>query len=76
MGEVHRAVDTRLDRQVVVKALPANLAQAPDRLARFECEAKVFAPLSHPSIAAIYGLEAAGLDGPQGPPGGATSLRS
>ena len=67
MGEVHLALDTRLDRQVVVKALPAHLAQDPDRLARFECESKVLALLNHPSIAAIDGLDAAGVDGPQGP---------
>jgi len=60
MGEVYLARDTRLDRQVAIKALPAHLAQDPDRLARFQREAKVLASLNHPSIGAIYGLEEAG----------------
>ncbi|MBX3357461.1 MAG: serine/threonine-protein kinase [Phycisphaeraceae bacterium] len=59
MGEVHLARDTRLDRQVAIKALPAHLAQDPDRLARFQREAKVLASLNHPGIGAIYGLEEA-----------------
>ena len=59
MGEVFLARDTRLDRQVAVKALPAHLAQDPDRLSRFQREAKVLASLNHPGIAAIYGLEEA-----------------
>src|ERR1700676_1894175 len=57
MGEVYRARDTKLDRNVAIKVLPAALAQHPDRLARFEREAKVVAALNHPNIAAIYGLE-------------------
>ena len=57
MGEVYRARDTKLDRDVAIKVLPAALAQHPDRLARFEREAKVLAALNHPNIAAIYGLE-------------------
>ncbi|MBL8764279.1 MAG: protein kinase [Phycisphaerae bacterium] len=57
MGEVFLARDTRLDRQVAIKALPAHLAQDPDRLARFQREAKVLASLNHPGIGAIYGLE-------------------
>ena len=57
MGEVYLARDTRLDRQVAIKALPAHLAQDPDRLARFQREAKVLASLNHPGIGAIYGLE-------------------
>ena len=57
MGVVHLARDTRLDRDVAIKALPEDLADDPDRLARFEREAKVLASLNHPSIAAIYGLE-------------------
>jgi serine/threonine-protein kinase len=57
MGEVYLARDTRLDRQVAVKALPAHLAQDPDRLARFQREAKVLASLNHPGIGAIHGLE-------------------
>jgi serine/threonine protein kinase len=60
MGEVYLAQDTRLDRQVAIKALPAHLAQDPDRLARFHREAKVLASLNHPGIGAIYGLEEAG----------------
>ena len=62
MGEVYRATDTRLRRQVAVKILPAALAADPDRLARFQREAEVLASLNHPHIAAIYGLEdAAGV---------------
>ena len=59
MGEVYLATDTRLDRKVAIKALPAHLAQDPDRLARFQREAKVLASLNHPGIGAIYGLEEA-----------------
>jgi hypothetical protein len=57
MGEVYRARDTRLGRDVAVKALPAAFAQDPERLARFEREAKLLASLSHPNIAGIHGLE-------------------
>src|ERR1700736_3245366 len=57
MGEVYRARDTKLDREVAIKVLPAALAQHPDRLARFEREAKVLAALNHPNIAMIHGLE-------------------
>ncbi|XVJ59438.1 MAG: protein kinase [Tepidisphaera sp.] len=57
MGEVYLARDTRLDRQVAIKAMPAHLAQDADRLARFQREAKVLASLTHPGIGAIYGLE-------------------
>src|SRR5713226_4111100 len=57
MGEVYKARDTKLDREVAVKVLPAALAQDPERLARFEREAKVLAALNHPNIAQIYGLE-------------------
>src|SRR5688572_5594239 len=57
MGEVYRAVDTRLKRQVAIKLLPTVLAGDPDRLARFQREAEVLASLNHPHIAAIYGLE-------------------
>jgi len=60
MGEVYLAHDTRLDRQVAIKALPADLAADPDRLARFQREAKVLASLNHPGIGAIYGLEESG----------------
>ncbi len=57
MGEVFRARDTRLARDVAIKALPAAFAQDPARLARFEREAKLLASLSHPNIAGILGLE-------------------
>src|SRR5271169_4627637 len=57
MGEVYRAKDTRLDRLVAIKILPDALAQDPERLARFEREAKVLASLNHPNIAQIYGIE-------------------
>src|SRR5580704_1574960 len=57
MGEVYRARDTKLDRDVAIKVLPAALAQDPERLARFEREAKVLASLNHPNIAQIYGIE-------------------
>jgi Tol biopolymer transport system component len=56
MGEVYRALDTRLDREVAIKVLPAALAGDPDRMARFEREAKVLASLNHPNIAQIYGM--------------------
>ena len=61
MGEVYRARDTRLDRDVAIKVLPARLAQDAKRLARFEREAKVLAALNHPNIAQIYGLEEGAL---------------
>jgi eukaryotic-like serine/threonine-protein kinase len=57
MGEVYRARDTRLDRDVAIKALPLQFASDPERLARFEREAKVLALLNHPNIGALYGLE-------------------
>src|SRR5215510_14669715 len=57
MGEVYRATDTKLKRQVAIKVLPELLAGDPDRLARFQREAEVLASLNHPHIAAIYGLE-------------------
>ena len=59
MGEVWRARDSRLGRDVAIKALPIEFAGDPDRLARFEREAKVLASLNHTNIAAIYGLEQA-----------------
>jgi serine/threonine-protein kinase len=59
MGEVYRAADTNLKRQVAVKILPQDVAQAADRLARFQREAELLAALNHPNIAAIYGLERA-----------------
>ena len=57
MGEVYRATDTKLGRDAAIKVLPDALAQNPDRLARFEREAKVLASLNHPNIAQIYGFE-------------------
>src|SRR5262249_17444045 len=60
MGEVYRARDSRLGRDVAIKALPAALAQNAEHIARFEREAKLLASLNHPNIGAIYGLEEAG----------------
>lgn len=57
MGEVYCARDTKLGRLVAVKVLPVSLAQDPERLARFEREAKLLASLNHPNIAQIYGIE-------------------
>ena len=57
MGEVHRAHDTRLNRDVALKVLPAQFALDADRLARFQREAQVLASLNHPNIAIIHGLE-------------------
>jgi Tol biopolymer transport system component len=59
MGEVYRARDARLNRDVAVKVLPDSFSQDADRLARFQREAQVLASLNHPNIAAIYGLEEA-----------------
>src|ERR1700686_4826383 len=59
MGEVYRGRDTKLDREIAIKVLPAALARDPERLARFEREAKVLASLNHPNIAQIYGIEEA-----------------
>ena len=59
MGEVYRATDTKLGREVALKVLPAEVAQDPERLARFRREAQLLASLNHPGIAAIHGLEEA-----------------
>jgi len=74
MGEVYRAKDTKLGREVAIKLLPETFANDPDRTARFEREAKLLAALNHPNIAAIYGLEQGALvmelvegDSPKGP---------
>jgi eukaryotic-like serine/threonine-protein kinase len=60
MGEVYRARDAKLNRDVAIKVLPEAVAEDADRLARFQREAQVLASLNHPHIAAIYGLEKAG----------------
>jgi serine/threonine-protein kinase len=57
MGEVYRARDTKLERDVAIKVLPSTLAADMDRLARFQREARLLAALNHPNIAQIYGLE-------------------
>src|SRR5580698_5134786 len=61
MGEVYRARDTKLGRQVAIKVLPDVLARDPERMARFEREARMLASLNHPNIAAIYGVEGPAL---------------
>ena len=60
MGEVYRARDTKLDRDVALKILPDAFAKDAERLARFQREAKVLASLNHPNIAQIHGLEESG----------------
>jgi len=60
MGEVYRATDPKLKRQVAIKVLPTSLATDPERLARFQREAEVLAALNHPNIAHIHGLETSG----------------
>src|SRR6516165_9848258 len=74
MGEVYRARDTKLDRDVAIKILAAAFAADPGRMARFEREAKVLASLNHPNIAHIYGIEERALvmelvegESPKGP---------
>ena len=57
MGEVYRATDTKLRREVAIKVLPDAFSQDPQRLTRFQREAQLLASLNHPNIAAIYGLE-------------------
>ena len=59
MGEVYRAHDTKLGRDVALKVLPESFVHDPDRVARFRREAQVLASLNHPHIGAIYGLEEA-----------------
>src|SRR5687768_4675572 len=61
MGEVYRARDTKLNRDVAIKVLPDAFAADGDRLARFSREAQVLASLNHPNIAAIYGIESNAL---------------
>jgi len=74
MGEVYRATDTKLGRDVAIKVLPQNFARDSDRLARFTREAQVLASLNHPNIAHIYGVEERALvmelvegESPKGP---------
>src|SRR6516162_3905834 len=74
MGEVYRARDTKLKREVALKVLPEVFARDPGRMIRFQREAEVLASLNHPNIAHIYGLEERALvmelvegDSPKGP---------
>ena len=60
MGEVYRATDTKLNRDVALKVIPELFANDPDRMARFSREAQVLASLNHPNIASIHGLEESG----------------
>src|SRR5215470_15035717 len=60
MGEVYRARDTKLNRDVALKVVPEAFAKDAERMARFQREAQVLASLNHPNIAAIYGLEESG----------------
>ena len=57
MGEVYRAKDTKLDREVAIKVLPADVASSQERLQRFEREAKTVAALNHPNIVTIHAIE-------------------
>ncbi len=66
MGEVWQARDTKLDRDVALKVLPQAFTDDPDRLARFEREAKVLASLNHPNIGHIYGIEERDITTPIG----------
>ncbi|MGD8329385.1 MAG: protein kinase, partial [Acidobacteriota bacterium] len=64
MGEVYIAEDTRLERNIALKVLPADMASDPERLERFKREAKVVASLNHPNIVTIHSVEdAPGPDG-------------
>jgi len=72
MGEVYRARDTKLNRDVAIKVLPPLLADDAERLARLQREAQLLAALNHPNIAAIYGLEE--VEGGDGAAGGATPI--
>ncbi|MEJ2188274.1 MAG: protein kinase [Acidobacteriota bacterium] len=72
MGEVYRATDTRLGRKVAIKVLPEAVAADPERLARFEREAKLLASLNHPNIAILHGLESASAPNSKMPLGAET----
>src|SRR5260370_26263458 len=61
MGEVYRAGDTKVQRDVAIKVLPDLFARDPERLARFEREARTLAALNHPHIAQVYGVESGAL---------------
>src|SRR4051812_35078490 len=79
MGEVWRATDTKLGRDVAIKVLPDAVAKDPERLARFIREAQLLASLNHPNIGSIYGVEDGALilelvEGPRSP-SGSPSLR-
>ena len=67
MGEVYRARDTRLDREVAIKVLPAAFAKAPDRLRRFEQEARATSALNHPNILTIYDIGTASQEDGEAP---------
>ncbi len=60
MGEVYRATDSKLEREVAIKVLPEELSKDNERLQRFEREARVLASTNHPNIAALHGLESSG----------------
>ena len=60
MGEVYRAIDTKLGREVALKVLPAEMAESPERLERFRREAKALAALDHPGIVTVHSVEEAG----------------
>jgi len=57
MGEVYRAHDPKLDREVAIKVLPKEMSSDPERIARFQREARALATLQHPNIASVYGFE-------------------
>ena len=59
MGEVYRASDTKLGRDIALKVLPADVARDPERLARFQREAKTLAALDHPNIVTVFAVEEA-----------------
>ena len=63
MGDVYRAEDTKLGREVAIKVLPAEMANDPDRLERFQREAKALAALDHPNIVSVYSVESANREG-------------